>query len=70
MTVLERRHPARWRRRESREVELGGDAVVRHEIVAPDTEDKRHKVAAILEHSGALELEPPQETENTPKQEE
>lgn len=54
MTVLERRHPSRWRRRESRDVEVSGN-VGRTTIVVPDTEEKRHAVAAALAGTGLFD---------------
>lgn len=45
MTILERRHPQRWKRREA--VEHEGGVAVRGELVVP-AEDKVDKVVAIL----------------------
>jgi hypothetical protein len=45
-TILERRHPARWKRREA--VEHEGAVGVRAEVIVPDTEERRAKVIGIL----------------------
>jgi hypothetical protein len=62
MTILERRHPARWRRRDSHSIEHSGELVARAEVVAPDAAEERRAIASILKESGALE---PPDPENT-----
>lgn len=53
---LERRHPSRWRRRES--VELEGDLTFKPtERVAPEGDDQRRKVAELLAGTGLLDRE-------------
>jgi hypothetical protein len=65
MTVLERRHPSRWRRRDTTTHELEpGAAAVLEKITPP--EDKRAQVAGILADSGALDSV--EDTENTDRE--
>lgn len=57
LTILERRHPARWKRREALEHE--GAIAGRVEVIVPEPGDKRDKVVAILAEAlkGAPDLE-------------
>lgn len=56
-TILERRHPARWKKREA--VEHEGTVTARGELVIPDTAEKRTAVIGILANAlrGNPELE-------------
>lgn len=45
-TILERRHPARWKRRDAVEVE--GAITARAEVIVPDGDEKRGQVIGIL----------------------
>lgn len=60
--LLERRHPDRWRRRESADVTFGGEVVKRVEVIAPD-DHERAAVLARLNQAGALDETDPR-TEN------
>lgn len=62
VTVLERRHPERWRRRDSTSVEHSGEVRRTVEIVAPTDED-RSAVIRRLQEAGALDAAG---DENTP----
>lgn len=54
MTILERRHPQRWRRSDRHEHEHTGAVATTVEHVKPD-EGKRTEIAGILDASGALD---------------
>lgn len=54
MTFLERRHPAKWGRRDSSKVEVSGTVGARVELVVPETTERRLAVASILSTAGAL----------------
>lgn len=63
MTFLERRHPAKWARRDVSKVEHSGSVGGRVELVVPETNERRAQVADILSGAGALA------PENTPTEE-
>lgn len=56
MTILERRHPARWGRRQVLDHTVKGEVEQRTkvELVVPADEERARGVAAILERAGAL----------------
>jgi hypothetical protein len=54
MTILERRRPQHWRRRDSHEVEVSGEVRTKPQTLNPEGEARR-RVAGILAESGALE---------------
>lgn len=64
MTILERRKPQHWRRRDSHEVEAKGGFAIRVQTVAPEG-DKRDRVTALLEETGALAVASEALEENT-----
>lgn len=66
MTVLERRHPRKWGRRDATKVTVEGELerTNRVEIVVPTDEERASTVAALLSASGALDA-PEDDTENT-----
>lgn len=55
MTVLERRHPSRWRRVDGVAHE-GAIDVGKPRVVAPDSAEKRAAIAGVLTRAGALDL--------------
>lgn len=57
MTVLERRHPAKWGRRDTTRHEHSGTVAGKVELVTPDTNERRTAVAGILSQAGALDPE-------------
>lgn len=54
MTILERRKPAHWRRRDSRELDVTGEVLARVEDVRP-TEETRPAILEILRAAGVHE---------------
>lgn len=54
MTVLERRHPSHWRRRDRLEVEGADGGAVPLKLVAPETEAKRRAIAELITNAGVL----------------
>lgn len=65
MTVLERRHPLRWKRREGRDLEAADGGAIPVRVVAPDTDGKRREVAGIIAELGILDDSAPDSEENT-----
>lgn len=53
MTVLERRHPSRWRRIDGVAHE-GAIDVGKPRVITPDSDERRAEIAGVLERSGAL----------------
>lgn len=54
MARLERRHPQRWRRRDSRKLELEGGVDVRKSVTVVPPAERRAEIAGILDEAGAL----------------